>query len=1849
MERKIKQWKDSLLDLSKRNRMINYRETKRSTLTILDPGFSELFNRLAVGEETLTFQRPIDRNSDLRAFSILTLLEALEYPLPAHFGDIKTAGGILERNMTLKNLRAKSKLARDEQGTNILYLSFGFIEWKEKDAADPSWLKSPLLMMPVSLKQESVNAPFSLSRYDDEIEVNPTLDFMFNQNYNVDLPTFELVDESSIDNYMQTIEGIADGSGWRVVREVSLSLLSFLKISMYHDLEAHKARMLDNPVIRAIAGEAGGVHAIPQEIATFDLDKIHPHDSFQVLNADSSQQEAILLSKSGVSFVMQGPPGTGKSQTITNIIAEALADGRKVLFVSEKLAALEVVHRRLKDVQLDDFCLALHSHKANKKEILEDIGRNLSLEKYRLRDAHLAELHELFLDRTFLNDYARELHAEIQPLGESLYAAYGKMAKRENAPYIPLRLSNITGISNRDFNTMLYHAQSLARAVEQNGGRLRDNPWFGSTMRGFSQKDREALLRGTMGLDAGLDGLYADLSGVLSTYSLEGRPSMATVEALEKLAAALESAPVFPASWFEPETRADLMREAQSSKELYRSALSLRSKCAAAFGEGISGVDVDAVLKQVHHDVDTIRGMGQHQGMPAAGIVDRIREIHADAKGALEKVPAIRSSLAEITEILGTTAPDSIQAAAQHGAVARALTAAPQIRREWFEQAVFPQVRQALSDAAAHSASILSRKQAVLCQWEPELFRLDIEQMLGRFKTDYNGVFKRLGGRYRADIKSLKALSKTAGKRLGYEEAIALLQEAKDIHTEMRWFDDNEPLLRRCFGEAFFGLETDWGSIGKGVEAVSLLQALYPLGMAPQPVVEIAVDKPAHMDAYAKLASIAEALSENSIAGISAKAAPYFAPGRAVDALSLADSIAPALASVSEASASVIRALDAVGIHCKSPLGPSELLGALQDVSYFRAAQASLEESDQKNKILFAERFGGLETDWDSILADLSAVHAFFISEWAVAPNEPFAWKVCGNPAAREEFCGSVENLARQKNALRVPWDGFTGLFDTAAGFPDMDLNEAAQRYRACVGGFPSLDKWIDYLSVKDNLCALGLQAFADGVEHGGCPADSITASFERSFYQQWIGEVAEQRPIIQQFRRRIQDEKVERFSDLDAKQLQYAQVRIREKIISSFPSTNRFMKANDELSKLQRELEKKRQFMPLRKLFREIPNILLALKPCLMMSPLSVAYFLEADSYRFDLVIFDEASQIFPQDAIGAIFRGAQVIIAGDTKQLPPTNFFSVNTSNSDGAFDAAAEEEYEDEVHDSILEETAALLPNRTLKWHYRSQHEHLIAFSNQEIYKNSLVTFPSSEEKRRDMGVEFIFVENGVYSQQRNIEEAKRCVELVDEHIRNHPQRTLGVIAFSSKQQQTIASAIAYYREAHPEHEPFFAEGREEEFFVKNLENVQGDERDTIIFSICYAKTQLQKDQGRPMAMRFGPLNYAGGERRLNVAITRAKKNVKLVSSIQSTDIDLARTQSEGARMLRSYIEFAQKGASSLPGAGAAPTDDLVDAVASFLEKAGYRVRKHVGCSKYKVDIAIEHPDRADAFIAGIECDGYAYIGAKTTRDRDHLRRSVLRRMGWRLYRIWAPEWFKNPDAERERLLRFLQDAADAPSPASGASPARADGRLPFEDIAESAGPPSSMGPADENNPYGFAYYVEAVWPDYDPGLYGGRSVDAIRNMVYHVVLTEQPIHRDLLYARMAPAFHVKRATSTVKKSVDKALRGMRELRLDKDNFYTVNGFADHKVRIAKPGDPPRKVNHIAPAELGLAMLSVAGRAYGLDKDGLIAGATRALGYPRKSQQIVSCMEDAFQRLLDSNRITLIDGKVNVVEEK
>ena len=641
-------------------------------------------------------------------------------------GDIKTAGTIIERERTLKNLRSKAKLAQEEQGTNTLYLCFGFIYWREHERESSPWLKAPLLMMPVSLGLKSLNAPYTLSRYDDEIEVNPTLDYLFNAEYHIDLPTFELKNRDSFANYLAQIEEIVDKRGWKVVPEVSLGLLSFLKISMYHDLNNNQSLMMNHPVLRAMAGDRTAIGDLPESANNFDFDSVRPTEWHEVVDSDSSQEEAILLSKLGVSFVMQGPPGTGKSQTITNIIAEALADGKKVLFVSEKAAALQVVLKRLADVGLDDFCLSLHDYKANKKEIIDSIGSNLDLEEEYIDSSLISELTALFHDRTFLNAYADELHKEIQPLGLSVYEVFGKLLKLSTAPSVDFTIDELEKITKEQYASIMYCVSAFEKALRNMEGPLSSNPWYGTTATTSGQVYKNTLLNETNSLSALLrkaKALVEDLDNVASTGLTDNFANAKKLLSFIRLlnTSTAEMKPI----WFKPGVLVQARKECLDAEEhAIKLSKALESIC-ANWDKSILEVDEDAVCVFLRGDYSWL-----YDKSSGDTLENELGEHIESAVNVKTNIADLLDAFHEALALIHYTADDTFENIRMVAKVLALIAEAPYMEASWFDLRKNAEMVPLILQAREHSNIIERITSELLETWEPSALEIDAEGML---------------------------------------------------------------------------------------------------------------------------------------------------------------------------------------------------------------------------------------------------------------------------------------------------------------------------------------------------------------------------------------------------------------------------------------------------------------------------------------------------------------------------------------------------------------------------------------------------------------------------------------------------------------------------------------------------------------------------------------------------------------------------------------------------------------------------------------------------------------------------------------------------------------------------------------------------------------------------------------------------------------------------------------------------------------------------------------------------------------------------------------------------------------
>lgn len=719
------------------------------------------------------------------------------------------------------------------------------------------------------------------------------------------------------------------------------------------------------------------------------------------------------------------------------------------------------------------------------------------------------------------------------------------------------------------------------------------------------------------------------------------------------------------------------------------------------------------------------------------------------------------------------------------------------------------------------------------------------------------------------------------------------------------------------------------------------------------------------------------------------------------------------------------------------------------------------------------------------------------------------------------------------------------------------------------------LRNWCAWRRVREEAIHLNLSPLVKAIESGGLMKGDIDSAFLTAYAKWFAAHTIDREPVLREFVSVEHMDSIEEFRALDEQVAELSVQYARAALAGRLPAKSEVGR-KDGYGILKHEIQKKRQHKPLRQLITEMGDAFGLLAPCMLMSPLSIAQYLPVDLQLFDLVIFDEASQIAPWDAVGSIARGKQVVVAGDPRQMPPTNFFQRGTSDS--AFDDSVGDDLE-----SILDECLAVgIPRHNLSWHYRSRHESLIAFSNIRYYGGNLITFPSSET--RESAVTWRKVD-GIYAKGRgrtNQVEAKAIVEetvkrLLDPGFRDSGH-TIGIITLNADQQALIEDLLDAARREHPEIEPGFDESLPEPVFVKNLETVQGDERDIIFLGVGYGPTE---PGAGTMSMNFGPLNRDGGERRLNVAVTRSRREMIVFSSFDPSMIDLNRTSARAVRDLKHFIEFAERGPHALGeavhGSVGGYDSPFEESVAQRLTETGWEVVPQVGVSRFRIDLGIVHPDRPGDFLVGVECDGATYHRAATARDRDKVRAAVLEGLGWTLLRVWSTDWFVDPQGELERLniaLRELLEADRAARAAEAARPAVDEKSEPEGAGAEGISSPVSQVDRAETSSEPVVDHSVEKTPAADEAeqkLYASGSESALdlsgsemttyqvsdfsgladriqpddfqedsytpvlRDMILHTLESEAPISDDLLVQRIARAHGFKRSGRLIRNRI------------------------------------------------------------------------------------------------------------------
>ncbi len=755
--------------------------------------------------------------------------------------------------------------------------------------------------------------------------------------------------------------------------------------------------------------------------------------------------------------------------------------------------------------------------------------------------------------------------------------------------------------------------------------------------------------------------------------------------------------------------------------------------------------------------------------------------------------------------------------------------------------------------------------------------------------------------------------------------------------------------------------------------------------------------------------------------------------------------------------------------------------------------------------------------------------------------------------------------------------------------------------------------------AVDKELCEAGLVAVSKAYKNGTVSADSIKAAYHCELYYQLALMTIAADERLAGFNGKQYDALTDQYRKTVK---EYQRLTVQElvaRLSANVPASNGTSAASSEMGILKKAIKNNGRMLPLRKLFDQIPILLRKLCPCMLMSPISVAQYIDPSFPKFDLVIFDEASQLPTSEAVGTIARGENVVIVGDPKQLPPTSFFTSNRIDEDNS-------ELED--LESLLDDCLAIsMPQMYLKWHYRSRHESLIAYSNMKYYDNKLYTFPSPNDLVSQ--VKLIRPE-GFYDKGKSKQNKAEAEAIVNEIIRRLSDEktrheSIGVVTFSSVQQNLIDDMLVDAFAKNPEIADYDAKC-EEPVFIKNLENVQGDERDVILFSVGYGP-----DESGKVSMNFGPLNRDGGWRRLNVAISRARKEMVVYSVLRPEQIDLARTRSEGVAGLKGFLEFAERGSNVIArrtDIADSANDSLVSEIAKGIETLGFKTKCNIGCSQFRMDIGIIDPDKPETYILGIMLDGENCRRSATARDRFVVQPGVLKGLGWSVMRVWTLDWL---DDSAKVLQDIKQAVENAQHPDEAPKEIRTAQAPVFETVEKA--------PAQSKS----RIYETAALPVMGTSdeFYLPQNQGKLQSLALRVMNTEAPISRNVLVHKLLGAWGITRSgdrTDTVLAGVFKALD--KRITVDADNaFFWLSSQDPDTYDVYRPSDAQgnrRELTEIPSEEIISAMTEVLSEQIGLSRADLIRETAKKFGFTRLGTVMTATVEFAVDKAVSVGKI-------------
>jgi len=1828
---KLDRARTELLDLSARNRLLNMPRSSKSVraLEIVDEISSEIF-RLLVGEgKTFTFvagksatgEQP---EGEEEVDEIVDLAqpdgdEVDERGVQARHSDTR-----LQTRLTPKGLQKRlldlffdARTLEEEQGVNILFLTLGALKWIDPlNAANIRY--APLVLIPVSLERGNAGEKFKLRVRQEDYASNLSLEAFLDRVHGIKLPAFEGSESfDPVAYFREVADAITAKPNWEVIPDqIVLGFFSFAKFLMYRDLDPDNwpegRKITDRQLVRGLLAEGfeGSDTMIPEEA---NIDPfIPPSEMLHIVDSDSSQALAVHEVRRGRDLVIQGPPGTGKSQTIANVIAAAVADGKTVLFVAEKMAALEVVKRRLDATGVGDACLELHSNKANKRAVLEELRRTWELGAPRAQSPGTLNVR-LTEARDRLNAHVERMHTLHGTSGLTPFQVVGQLSRLRLDGEKPsdIKLDGAETWSADGFAERHDVIADLADRISTIG-RPDEHPWFGVGLVSILPTDVERLTQRLADIAArfaGYDAEQGDLAVMLET----GKPqNLADLDHLVTLAARIGSAPDVGGAALASTVWLDHFEEIEDLLAAGERHASLRSKLATAVAEAAWSADLSEPIASL-------------EMLPSTFGLEAFEHAGALAEG----LPRLLAESAALARALGRSAPTSLSDVAHLARIGERVASAPDASPEAFAADLWDGGVERAGDLAEAVAALERSRLTINGGLSDTAWTMNLSEARSVLASHGSSVFKMFSGDWRRCNRLVRSVLSRPDASL--DETLTLLDALASGQKARREISTEDEFGRSAFG-------ADWrGERSSSVPLFALVEWMRSLrGLGAEPRL-IASKRPEKGDVESRssrtialvdgLGTVAERLCEE-LGDVRTLACGDAPDVRSADIAALA-AFAARINSADRFSLGMLKAV---------PKALDERRLLLNAVVIGQGAANDLAHGQALGRKAFDGHWRDTGSNWR---------HLRETASW-IGANEDIRL-TASRIADLREPTRRAEALSQQ----RLELDTDTAeLFDqiqldrsAALGSSQpatLDLTALRSRLEHWSVSGERLFQWVAYRDRAERAKVLGCADIVGRLRDGRLVPDGAIGAFEMAYYEAIYADQVRSDPELGTFDGTLHGRLAREFADMDRQRISVSSYEVVKAHHQAVPP--RDGGSVGPLGVLRSEIARRRGFMPIRKLMERAAPAVQALKPVLMMSPLSVAQFLPPGVFDFDLLVMDEASQIQPVDALGAVARAKQVVVVGDPKQLPPTAFFSKMTSG-------AANDEDDDggsrvaDIESILGLFTARGLPTRMLRWHYRSRHQSLIAVSNRQFYENKLFIVPSPYTAEAGMGLRFHHIPQGVWdagASRTNAVEAKIVAQAIIAHAREHPNLSLGVATFSTSQRRAILDHLELMRRSlPPETEGFFQSHPSEPFFVKNLENVQGDERDVIFISVGYAPTVV----GGRVPMRFGPLGTEGGERRLNVLISRAKQRCEVFASMTDEDIepDFAQTR-KGVFAFKLFMHFARTGRMTMAESTGRDHDSVFEEqVAKALQTKGYQVHRQVGLAGFFIDLAVADPERPGRYLLGIECDGASYHGARSARDRDRLRQSVLESHGWSIHRIWSTDWFQRPMEQLDILIARIEAAkAEHDADVSG----RRSRAVPVDILTIDRDDVTEIGLVANDDQPSFALYEEAMVsrPSHLTCELHDAPRGALSSLAEGVVELEGPVHLDEVVNRIRDAWGLKRAGGRIQEAVELAVDvSVKMGRVARQgNFLSIPG-REPRVRDRSEVRSPtlRRADTLPPSEIEAAIMEVVRSNFGATEDQVATVVSRRLGFKSTSAQTRDAIAAVWTKAVEKEWLVRRDG--------